>query len=266
MSKSIFFDADGTILDIKKGIPKDVKDSVAVLKENGHRVFLCTGRSRAFVPKEAEALGFDGIISNMGAYIEYHGKILYDKEIDLSLAKRSVYILRKYGLVPVLEGNHNMYYDTEEYNKSIDWYADLITKELGERLLPIRGNEDNLHINKISAKRLPGCKAEEAVRELSDIFDFIWHEGAFVGSTIECIAKGHSKGLSLLVLTNVLGIKREDTIAFGDSNNDYDMFKAVSTKVAMGDASDAIIKMADYVTDTLFDGGISKGLNHLGLI
>lgn len=78
MGKCIFFDGDGTILDIKKGIPQDVKDSVAALKRNGHRVFLCTGRSRAFVPQEAERLDFDGIISNMGGCIEYHGKMVYE--------------------------------------------------------------------------------------------------------------------------------------------------------------------------------------------
>ncbi len=266
MGKCIFFDGDGTILDIKKGIPQDVKDSVAALKRNGHRVFLCTGRSRAFVPQDAERLDFDGIISNMGGCIEYHGKMVYDKSIDIADANRAVTVLRKYGLVPVLEGNRHMFYDLNEYTTAIDWYADLITKELGDRLLPIKGNEDKLYINKISAKRLPGCNADAATRELSDIFDFIWHEGAFVGSTIECIAKGHSKGLALLVLINVLGIPREDTVAFGDSNNDIDMFQAVNTKIAMGDASTTLIKMADYVTGTLFESGISRGLSYLGLL
>ena len=150
-----------------------------------------------------------------------------------------------------------MYYDLQEYNTDVDWYADLITREIGNRWRPVTGNENQLHINKISAKRLPGCNAEQACRELSEIFDFIWHEGAFVGSTIEMIAKGHSKGLAIAVLCGVLGIAPEDAFAFGDSNNDLTMFRVVKNRIAMGDASSELMAAADYVTAAAFEGGIT---------
>ena len=50
--KCVFFDADGTILDIEKGVPEETKLAIKNLIHNGHRVFLCTGRSRAYIPKE----------------------------------------------------------------------------------------------------------------------------------------------------------------------------------------------------------------------
>lgn len=264
--KYVFFDADGTILDIKKGIPSDAREAIIKLTQNGHKAFLCTGRSRAFIPREALELPFSGIISNMGAYIEYQGRPVYDFELPLADARRACEVLRENGLVPVMEGSRHMYYDLDEYTTDVDWFADLITEVLGDKHRSIRGNEDNLHINKISAKRLPGCNAQKAVSELSDLFDAIWHEGAFVGSTVEMIAKGHSKGIALAVLTGVLGADYEDTIAFGDSNNDIDMFKAVKTRVAMGDATDEMIRMATFVTSPLFEGGISSGLRKMGLI
>lgn len=52
--KCVFFDADGTILDIEKGVPEETKLAIKNLIHNGHRVFLCTGRSRAYIPKEVE--------------------------------------------------------------------------------------------------------------------------------------------------------------------------------------------------------------------
>lgn len=259
-------DADGTILDIKRGVAKDVRSAIAALHSNGHKAVLCTGRSRAFIPDEVNELGLDGMICNLGGYIEYEGKTVYDKEISCEEAYKSVCVLRKYGLVPVMEGNRYMYYDKDEYTTDVDWYADLITETLKDRHKPIKGNENNLHINKISAKRLPGCDADAACRELAGIFDYIHHEGAFVGSTIECISKGHSKGLALAVLTQVLGYNAKDTVAFGDSNNDLSMFAVCGTKVAMGDASDDLKAAADYITYTMDEGGISHGLKHLGLI
>ena len=36
--KNIFFDADGTILDIEKGVPADTADALFQLKQNGHRM------------------------------------------------------------------------------------------------------------------------------------------------------------------------------------------------------------------------------------
>lgn len=266
MPKILFFDADGTTLDIKRGVAPDVPAAIQRLTDNGHMAFLCTGRSRAFVPKAMERLPWTGMITNLGAYIEYQDRPVYSKELPFSDAKRAVETLRGCGLVPVMEGNTYMYYDKEEYTTDVDWYADLITRELGERWRPITGNENRLRINKISAKRLPGCNADEACRQLADMFDFIWHEGAFVGSTIEMIAKGHSKGLAIAVICGVLGMDAIDTFAFGDSNNDLTMFQAVQNKVAMGDASSELTAAADYVTAAAFEGGITQALEHYGLI
>jgi len=266
MGKLFFFDADGTILDIKKGVAPDVPQAIRRLTERGHMAFLCTGRSRAFVPREIERLGFTGMITNLGAYIEYQGKAVYDKEIPLADAKLALETLRGYGLVPVMEGNTHMYYDKWEYTNQVDWYADLITRDIGERWRPIAGNEERLHINKISAKRLPGCNAEAACRELAHIFDFIWHEGAFVGSTIEMIAKGHSKGLAIAIMSSILGVAAEDIFAFGDSNNDLTMFRVAGQKIAMGDGSTELKAAADYVTATAFEGGITRALEHYGVI
>ncbi len=69
------------------------------------------------------------------------GKRLYNKELTQEQAWHCVEVLRKYGLIPVMEGADFMYYDKEEYNTSVNWYADLITEALGERWRPIKGFE-----------------------------------------------------------------------------------------------------------------------------
>ena len=48
-------------------------------------------------------------------------------------------VLRKYGMIPVMEGADWMYYDKDEYNTDINWYADLITKALGAKWRPVKG-------------------------------------------------------------------------------------------------------------------------------
>ncbi len=62
------------------------------------------------------------------------------------------------------------------------------------------------------------------------------------------------------------GIEWEDTVVFGDSNNDLSMFEYAATKVAMGNGSPKIRELADYVTTDMFHYGIQNGLTKLGLI
>ena len=265
--KAVFFDADGTICDIKKGTPDSAVESIKKLVENGHQAWLCTGRSRAFVPWYLEQIPFTGMISACGATIEKDGRRLYNKEMPVDVARFSVETLRKYGLVPVMEGADYMYYDKDEYTTEVNWYTDLITKALGPKWKPIRGNENDLHINKISAKMRDGCQDEKACQELSPWYDIIRHENnAFVGTTIEMVPKGCNKAVGIAAVCRIFDIPWEATVVFGDSNNDLSMFEYACTKVAMGNGSERIRELADYVTTDMFHYGIRNGLKELGLI
>lgn len=265
--KAVFFDADGTVCDIEKGVPKSAGESIRRLVENGHEAWLCTGRSRAFVPWYLEEIPFTGMISACGATIEKNGERLFNREMTPEVAKLSVEVLRRYGLIPVMEGADFMYYDKEEYNNEINWYCDLITEALGNKWRPIRGYENEMHINKISAKMVDGCNAEKACEELSVYYDIIRHEnGSFAGTTIEMVPKGLNKAVGIASVCRIFGIPWEDTVVFGDSNNDLSMFEYAATKVAMGNASPKIRELADYVTTDMFHYGIKNGLTKLGLI
>ena len=67
------------------------------------------------------------MITACGCTIEKNGERLFNKEMSTKEAWHSVEVLRKYGMVPVMEGADLMYYDKEEYNTNVNWYADLIT-------------------------------------------------------------------------------------------------------------------------------------------
>ena len=249
--KAVFFDADGTVCDMKKGVPDSAIEAIRALVDNGHEAWLCTGRSRAFVSWYLEQIPFTGMISACGSTIEKDGKRLFNKEMTPEVAKLSVEVLRKYGLIPVMEGADFMYYDKEEYTDEVNWYASLITESLGDKWRPIRGNEDCMRINKISAKMTEGCDAEAALSILSEYYDIIRHEGSssFVGNTIELVPKGFNKAVGIAAVIRLFDIPWENTVVFGDSNNDLAMFEYAATKVAMGNASPKIKELADYVLD-----------------
>ena len=78
--------------------------------------------------------------------------------------------------------------------------------------------------------------------------------------------RGFSKGTGILRICEALQIPLENTYAFGDSANDYQMFETAGTSIAMGNSIAKLKEMADYVTDDLHEDGILHGLEHFGLI
>ena len=59
--KIIFLDVDGTLVDYKGRLPESAAAAVRLARQQGHKVYICTGRSRAEVYPEIWDIGLDGI-------------------------------------------------------------------------------------------------------------------------------------------------------------------------------------------------------------
>ena len=66
--------------------------------------------------------------------------------------------------------------------------------------------------------------------------------------------------LLLLKLAEVLNIRIEDTICFGDSGNDSSMIELAGTGVAMGNANEELKGIADIITDNNNNDGLAKAI------
>ncbi len=75
---------------------------------------------------------------------------------------------------------------------------------------------------------------------------------------LEFTEDGVTKGTSLNILIQNLGIQRDEVIAIGDSYNDLAMIEFAGLGVAMGNSPDDIKSKADYVTDTNMNDGVAK--------
>lgn len=66
MGKIIFLDVDGTLVDYENKLPASAVTAIRQARSNGHRVYICTGRSRAEVYPELWDIGLDGMIGGNG--------------------------------------------------------------------------------------------------------------------------------------------------------------------------------------------------------
>ena len=80
---------------------------------------------------------------------------------------------------------------------------------------------------------------------------------------IECLPLGIDKGTALEELAAHLGISMQDVVAFGDSNNDAAMLRAVGTAVVMGNADPAVKEIADIVAASNEEDGVAQVIEQM---
>ena len=83
---------------------------------------------------------------------------------------------------------------------------------------------------------------------------------------VDLIPNGIGKSSGLRDICAYFGISPEETMAFGDGQNDLDLMEAAGIAVAMENGADNVKAKADYVTGRPEQAGITQALRHFGLI
>lgn len=260
MDKIIFFDIDGTLFYSGIGIPESALRSIEQLKQKGHKIVICTGRSHGMIPDSYFKLGFDGMIIGAGTYVEYEGKVLNHQMMDKEEISKVIDWGRRKNLGIILEGNIHGYYDPENNE---DYYRNVIRQTQADcevMLYPLDGAID---IPKWTYHHMEPSKIHEVEQMMNDKFRGIYHEEL---QAVEFIPQDINKAKGIEKILEYTGISRENTYAFGDSANDIDMIKYVKYGIAMGNAVKELLDIAPYQTARADEDGIEKGLKKFGLI
>ena len=86
------------------------------------------------------------------------------------------------------------------------------------------------------------------------------------GDMFEIYDERYNKGYGVKKLLEMLNISKEDSYAFGDGENDLEMFQEVKHGIAMGGYFEKLGEYAFDFTEDVQNEGITKGLEKLGLI
>lgn len=259
--KIIFFDIDGTIYHYEKGVIEDTKNAIRELRGNGHLAFLCTGRTKPMVTSDIMDIGFDGIIAGAGTYVEYEGKVLYQRQLETDMADKVIASMRRNGFMPVPEGHEYIYF--EEADKIVSGYKrayNIYSTMIPDKIRSIE--EKNTYAAKVSGAFTKESNYDAIYAELSEDFTFVIHDG----SLLELIPKPNSKAEGIRLLLDEIGIDHENTYAFGDSFNDLEMLLYVKYGVAMGNSTPDLFKHVKYRTADYDKGGIRETLKRFGII
>ena len=253
MTKYIFLDIDGTLYSpTTNETPESALRAIHKARQNGHKIFLCTGRSLAEIVTYLE-YDIDGYILAAGAKVYADRKCIYDSPIPKDELKYLKDMINGMKLGYGLEGNAGAYGNELGYefllkyfslpNASDEIYKICIYSEDGHEFDQL---EKALHSQYILTRVI-----EDPIKK-------------FYGA--EITNKDINKGTGIEKVLEHFCADRSDAIGIGDSGNDISMLSYCGTSVAMGNGSESVKMIADYVTKDILDDGIYHAFKHFGLI
>jgi len=276
--KIIFLDVDGTLVNDNGVVPESAQIAIKEARNNGHHIFLCTGRSKAELFDHIIEIGFDGIIAAAGGYIEFENNVLMHKKVKSDDVKHLVTYFDENNIDFYLESNGGLFAS----NNCKDHLREIIfgnpnsdpkvKYELEKGMTPfieclIEG-EDLMRedINKISFLGSP-IPIESIEKEFSSKFNVISSTVPIFGENSgELSLPGIHKALAIEILLEHLNVSKENTFAYGDGMNDAEMLEFVKVGVAMGNAKDELKIIANDITDTHDENGIYNSFKKYELI
>ncbi len=268
--KAVAIDLDGTWLDGQSRISQRTLQTVQKVVDNGYCVIPTTGRSYRNTAKVLEAYqGLAYFVNANGTTVTdaRAGRLLFSHPMPRQIARRVYELAGEYTCFVELYIGMDAYVDRARmhylYESGVPAsYCDqlLCTNQVVEDLDVLLDEE----ICKFHIMCRTLEEKERLMHQLGQISDI--SVAASFPKNIEVVYQDWSKAKGLQKAAEALGFSREELLAVGDSDNDYEMLSWAGVSVAMGNAGDRVKAAADYVSTSNDEDGLAKALEEcLGL-
>jgi Cof subfamily protein (haloacid dehalogenase superfamily) len=260
MIKLITSDIDGTLVpDGYNEINPELFDVILKLRAKGIQFAAASGRQWASI----ESI-FDPVkekifyLSDNGAYVGCHGRNLFINTIERETIMDMVKEVRKIeGLDVMVSGPDVVYLETKD-QEFLDWliHGYKFKAQWVEDLTKVESD-----FIKVSVYRK--SDVEENTRMLRTMFKDRLKMTISGDMWMDCMRPGINKGQAVKLLQDSLGIKPEETMAFGDQLNDIEMLQQAYYSFAVGNAREEVKNAASFQTDLNINDGVLKILKLL---
>ena len=275
--KIIFIDVDGTLLNYEAKLPESADKAVKQARANGHKVYICTGRSEGEIYDYIWEIGLDGMIGGNGTYVKDGDTVVFDQHISAEDERHIVDWLQDRGLEFYLEANSGLY-----ASRNFETRGEPVIAEYSRR--KGKPNADSMKVRDVFPEMIYGADLYRddinkvsfilesyadhlaSIKEFPDLKCGTWGGAGEIALFGDIGVNAISKGTAIQMLLDHLGADIEDTIAFGDAKVDIPMLEYCHIGVAMGSGGDECKEAADYVTDGVEEDGLYNAFRHFGLI
>ena len=259
MTKAIFFDIDGTLINIhhkKTTMSLSVKKAIRELRAAGHHTFIASGRPFAYLSDELTQEGlFDGFVLMNGAVVMLDGDVIFRQDMPAETVRDMVALAEEHGLEYILESQPHVYLrpefkGLENVYRNIDIDVNKFVREFD--------------LSEVQAAKLEFlCDTPGA----NGIFEKLlsWHGvTGLIDPTLrkymELYSSDISKATGIERALEYMGIPLEESYAFGDGLNDLEMLGTVGHALVMGNAGPELKALAEHVLPTVDEDGVADGI------
>ncbi len=268
--KLLALDMDGTVLNSQKKISPRTVAAIKKLSESGVYVVTSTGRGRAEVNDYPDVINLMncGILNSGGLLFDFvrdepiaiHGvdeKIIL-KLIDFGLEERAmIHLLGIRHSVAREEDIQNMAaFDMAVYH---DMFNRICERCDDPKKYVLEHPGEVIKVNLYHRDKISRDKNFERIKPLNLSISFA------ESNNLEMSPANITKASGLIELCDYLKIDLAETVAIGDADNDKEILQTAGLSVAMGNASDEIKKLADFVTLDNDHDGVAAAIMQLGI-
>lgn len=267
--KLVCIDLDGTLLNSKRRISEASKKILKKAEELGIYIVITTGRTFLDAKDYSNLIGLNSpIIACTGAIVKekHEPDIIYKSTIDEELSRKLLIILKKYNAKPIFNSLSKTYCGNlivatimrylkfKGYvNKSVKIEFVKNSERWDEVFHSEKNNIVKCEIISRSKNKINSLRKELLNMNSIEITSSSNHN-------IEITTKGTSKGNAIKILADHYKIKKEEIIAIGDSENDLSAIEFAGMGIAMGNASDVVKEISNFITDTNDNDGVAKAI------
>lgn len=270
--KLIALDLDGTFLNEAKQISEGNALAVREALAKGVEVAAATGRSYVGLPVEALAeVGIRYAITANGASIYRipQRECIYSSAMSTEFSCELIRRLKTYQVhVSIFMDGDG--YSEYQYLESISRLnmPDNMKEYMRRSRKQVENLEDLIREKDLGVQKITlnfYYREDGTYEDYEEIFAWLSNEEGIDLVTggyhnLEITRKGTTKGNSLKVLAEMLGLGIWQTMACGDTENDIDIIKTAGLGIAMGNATEDVKAIADDVTLSNEEDGVAAAI------
>lgn len=259
----IAIDLDSTLLDDEKKISEKTKKHIKALEDDGNVIVLATGRPFRAAKPYYDEIGLTGpMICYNGAYVTDPVNHKFDDKI--STIKKDI-VISVIGDIGENQFNNVMcetneeawvMEDNEEF-ESFFWKENIIVHEGPIKEILVKDPMTTIFVSKTRDIDEKLVKCVFANENLGVRF---WGSSNYS----ELYFLHINKGTEVMSIADAYGIDHENTIAFGDAENDVELLQTVKIGIAMTNGAESLLNQIERrsLGDNNHDG-VSKTLEYL---